>query len=366
MIDHVEEVQTSPLGTANQNLRDDKKLTRKRQVHREAWKQNVRKRKREGGMPYEDIKGKAHRERSVQGQCGKVQCRLKCAAKINYVDQSNIHKKFWTLSDARKSEFYNKFIERVEKQRCRPRMLPAPNAENAFKKFSLKYYLQIGEEKIKVCKSFFINTLDISARRISYFFEKNNIDESFGTTISPKRGRHAKRVTPNLKLEEVRNHINSFPRVESHYCRASTNKEYLESKLNITKMHKLYCELFPDPVKINVYRKIFETEFNIAFHKPKKDRCDTCEEFKQSPPTSEEEVLREALHKKSKTECKTEKDTDKRISCDSTMILSFDLENVFLLPKANVSNFFYRRKLAVYNLTGYCSLNKKNLLRYLE
>lgn len=34
------------------------------------------------------------------------------------------------------------------------------------------------------------------------------------------------------------------------------------------------------PVPFCVYRKIFCNSFNIAFHKPRKDRCDTCEEMK--------------------------------------------------------------------------------------
>ena len=39
--------------------------------------------------------------------------------------------------------------------------------------------------------------------------------------------------------------------------------------------------------------------------------------------------------------------------------MCFDLENVFALPRANVSNFFYRRKLNVFNMTAHCSVDKQ-------
>jgi len=36
------------------------------------------------------------------------------------------------------------------------------------------------------------------------------------------------------------------------------------------------------------------------------------------------------------------------------------MQNVFALPQANVSNFFYKRKLNVYHLTGHCSISKQS------
>jgi hypothetical protein len=40
-------------------------------------------------------------------------------------------------------------------------------------------------------------------------------------------------------------------------------------------------------------------------------------------------------------------------------VLCFDLQNVITVPRANVSNMFYKRKLNVYNLTGHLSLSRK-------
>ena len=47
---------------------------------------------------------------------------------------------------------------------------------------------------------------------------------------------------------------------------------------------------------------------------------------------------------------------------DDMCIIIFDLENVITLPKAEISSFFYKRKLSLHNLTahtakrGYCAI----------
>lgn len=63
-------------------------------------------------------------------------------------------------------------------------------------------------------------------------------------------------------------------------------------------------------------------------------------------------------HRMYKCAAKTERDLDRQNEDKSTAIISYDLQNVFCLPKAEVSNFFYKRKFLVYNLTGHCNLNK--------
>ena len=102
---------------------------------------------------------------------------------------------------------------------------------------------------------------------------------------------------------------------------------------------------------------MFNTGFNIAFHFPKKDRCDKCEEIKANQrPTHEEQADYDA-HIRGKLETKEERDRY-RASID-TFAVCFDLENVFALPRANVSNFFYRRKLNVFTMTAHCSVDKR-------
>ena len=58
-------------------------------------------------------------------------------------------------------------------------------------------------------------------------------------------------------------------------------------------------------------------------------------------------------------ETKTERDKDRKDK--SKFTVCFDLQNVLALPTADVSNFFYRRKLNVYHnvMTAHCSGDKR-------
>lgn len=85
----------------------------------------------------------------------------------------------------------------------------------------------------------------------------------------------------NLVLE----HINQFPKIESHYCRRDSQKHYLSSDLNISIMYGLYTDDFCtekgiQPVSKFVYQRIFHTiEPSLAFYVPKKDRCFYCNAY---------------------------------------------------------------------------------------
>ena len=67
---------------------------------------------------------------------------------------------------------------------------------------------------------------------------------SVGVCQDDNRGKYVIRPneTPEADLQKVRQHINSFDRIESHYCRKQSQKEYLAGSLNISKMYSLYCE----------------------------------------------------------------------------------------------------------------------------
>jgi hypothetical protein len=43
-------------------------------------------------------------------------------------------------------------------------------------------------------------------------------------------------------IVSVEEHIATFPKVSSHFCRKDTSKLYLDSRLNVVKMHRLYIE----------------------------------------------------------------------------------------------------------------------------
>lgn len=85
----------------------------------------------------------------------------------------------------------------------------------------------------------------------------------------------------------------------------------------------------------------------MGFLLPKKDRCDTCEKYKLIENKTEKDKSLYDLHVKNKSEGKIERDFDRNTykSGHSTAVLCFDMQNVFALPKAEVSNFFYKKSL---------------------
>ncbi|KAK4883904.1 hypothetical protein RN001_000175 [Aquatica leii] len=129
------------------------------------------------------------------------------------------------------------------------------------------------------------------ARYAAGFYSFKKKDDSITGTVTPdKRGKHTNRpfVILDSVKQEVREHINLFPKVPSHYCREKTNKLYVEDGLTISKMYRLYTTWANEKQLISLaterqYRDIFNTEFNIGFFKPKKDRCDICADFKLKP-----------------------------------------------------------------------------------
>ena len=108
-----------------------------------------------------------------------------------------------------------------------------------------------------------------------------------------------------------------------------------------------------------MYRSIFNTEFNIEVHRLKKDRCDKCESMKMNPSPNSYEKMEYEIPMINKAEINEERNHDRLDK--SNCVICFDMENVFSLPTANISNFFYKRKLTVFHLTAQCSISKKKL-----
>jgi hypothetical protein len=101
----------------------------------------------------------------------------------------------------------------------------------------------------------------------------------------------------------VHQHIKSFPKQESHHCRPSTARQYLDASLNVQKMYALFCEDFENEVphmKLHKYRQVFNEDFNLGFQQPRNDRCDRCEEFKMNQNPSADDVESFSKHESDK------------------------------------------------------------------
>ena len=370
----------------------ERRLTRKRSRNEGEWAKNKRKKFRQAGKAYVDSRGK-------QKECRKPNCRrscfgkcnFKCSEKINPEWQKALFNSFWQLSDIEKQHFYAKTTEQV--QVCNQEIKtsrPASSADPAIaeglttrntdddsqmlvenqdttvrnsatqtesrKKWSIKYFLPSdNNQNIRVCKKFYLATRDVSQRRISYFHETK---QACGLPRPRMWGKHVARAastTPDPLRDSIRKHISSIPRIDSHYCRARTAKEYIDGSLNIKQLYEHYVterqQNGADIAKEWMYRDVFNHDFNIAFQRPKSDRCDECEAFKMNQNCSHDEISKHNKHVQSKISTKQQRDSDRQITSNEVAVICFDLENVLSLPRAEISSFFYKRKLNVYNLT---------------
>lgn len=345
-----DEVQVRPvhLHTRTGNI-----LTRKRKCNPSNWKRNVRKKSRQSGEEYVDSRGKKQDARSVKTKKDCSKCKFRCSANISEEDRAAIFKEFWGMVDNDKLHFYGKTTS--QESTSRPTAAGTASRRNR----SIRYSLPLDSQNVRVCKVFYLSTLDINHKRVQlYHTNKQNM---CGTPVNLKWGMSKNNVVPQEVKDGISAHINSLPRVESHYNRANTKKEYLADGLNIPILYEEYVEKCNEagttPGKVHLYREIFNANFNIAFHVPKKDRCDTCEEMGKNENPTEEDKRKHEKHLAGKLETKTERDKDRNENNKFT--ICFDLQNVFALPTAEVSNFFYKRKLNVYFMTAHCSADKR-------
>lgn len=356
-----------------------KKNSRKRIRNPSCWEKNVRKKNRNEGKEYINTKGETVSEKKVQ----KVDCRkcyFKCDQKFNLEERQLIFQSYWeTSSFERQRDFINQNVHRVKVQNRKKKKImmkpltgdllaengtPRPpeekdETENCRRRNTYQYFLPKDNVLIRTCKKFFLATLDIKEKPV--FNSKNNENELSGIAKRDGRGRHpSHRKTSDEALEIIRNHINSFPQMESHYCRQNSKKKYLDSNLNLKKMFDLYLEFCEEkkkvPVKIHVYREVFNKEFNLGFHKPKKDSCLTCEKYRNME-VEKKELYQEEFnrHQENKNLARQAKQADKEKAMEDASLKCFtmDLQAVLYSPCSNVSNFYYSRKMATYNFTIY-------------
>ena len=273
---------TKPATNVTLNTTDEgKHKSRKRTKNTDLWKRNVLKRRRNQGLEYKTEKGELKRARIIKAGCGPT-CRYKCHELFSDSDRQKIFHWFWNLSDINKQRnFIAKFaVQQIKKQ-----------GSSLRRKHSVSYSFPTPGQTTglcsrKVCKTFFLDTLSVSERYVTTTHSKLN----YGIVADDNRGTHLNRPhkTSSEQLDFVRAHIESFPTMESHYCRKDSQKEYLSPDLNVSKMYALYKEACQEKsithVSLPIYRKVFNNEYNISFHRPIKDQCDICVAYKNSLP----------------------------------------------------------------------------------
>lgn len=229
-----------------------------------SWDRNRKKLCRESGKEYKTSSGKVAPARKAQEvDCSK--CRRNCTNLISVESQIQINSEFWAIANKRlQSQFLINLVVNTKKSSTQ-------TDKKSRRTCSWKYFLPYKSDKVRVCKNFFLSTLDISEARI-----RTIIKEGSPSLVAPadRRGRHRANQRPEETRDIIRKHIKSFKALPSHYCRQSTKYQYLASDLNMKIMYEMYTE----------HCLLNDSEFNLKFHKPRKDWCDKCFIFKNANP----------------------------------------------------------------------------------
>ncbi|KAB0793756.1 hypothetical protein PPYR_13376 [Photinus pyralis] len=351
------------------NIANVRKRKKKRLSDPTSWKYNINKKNREKGTVYMGRKENKFdvmkNERAMKERCQCVhkltkmgnEMSIQCY-KLTNEDRKSIFFKFWYLSWAEKKRYVSARVYKKSTKRARNRNDPEVSQRTS----SYTYLLRTTKEQIRVCKVMFCNTLGVSIRTISEWV-KNELtspaknDQDQHTTTSAEK-RHDRFKQEKIKLKRF---LDYLPKLESHYCRKSSTKLYLEplfkAKSEVYALYRDWCvEEKINPLCSATFSNTFE-DLNLSLFMPKKDECDVCVGYKTK--NVEETVYMEHIAKKE--EARAAKANDKN---SKNRVFTMDLQSVLLCPRSNVSALYYRTKLIVHNFTifdmhskdGYCYL----------
>lgn len=329
------------------------------------WKDVKRKELKNLGREYTNRKGEIKEEKKMKPPCSS-KCIKKCSENIEETEREYIFKCYWELgSHERQWDFISKFVSSHEPKRIKAK---GPNRSRI-----MKYTLPTSNDSksVAVCRTMFLNTLSISEKPVRTLFDKQSSVNENVHKVTDLRGRHRnrpKKLSDNI-LNSVKDHVNALAPVESHYCRKSSSKKYLDGQLSYKRLHLLYLEWFDEKIygskkaTLRQYQDIVNSNFNIAFYTPKKDQCDKCHAYKNIKEPTEQQKTEQEIHLQYKTLARSLKEINKTEAekCQNGEIVTacFDMQKILTCPFGNVSIFYYKRKLNLYNFTVY-DMSQKN------
>ncbi|XP_065204694.1 uncharacterized protein LOC135834675 [Planococcus citri] len=227
-------------------------------------------------------------------------------------------------------------------------------SETPRKKIVTQYLVRTLDCKVLVvCAKTFRSITGLTRGRL------NGVSKHFFTTGNSKpEQRGGSRITPQqIEItESIVEFIKKFKVEESHYGRGKSAREYLPPELNVSIMFNMWlnernaCDL---PIaSLKKFTKVFKKRFNLAFLSPKVGVCSHCEQLKGKLKSNINVEENRALLDLHKAQAKQFYDILRESAAeDSTLTITFDMQQVQPLPKTNIGEAYYSRQLGLYNLT---------------
>ncbi|KAK5642954.1 hypothetical protein RI129_009121 [Pyrocoelia pectoralis] len=358
--DDVQNDNTDSEAVDNKMNEDIQKKTRsnKWDINKKVWSDNKNKKRRERGKKYlgrKKVDDKIKYDIQKENRKMKPRCNCKRSLSTNSVmrcnqftenDRTKIFQKFWKTMDwGEKKVYIRLMMEETKTIRYRNRK----DDNMSKRKVSILYSMNKGDSKLRVCKNMFLNT-----------HIQRDSEESSPEFMSRKQ--EARMLSLKPRVANLEQFFESLPKMESHYCRSTSKKLYLEPIWTSKRcLHKMYCNVWCvekniQPLSIYAFEKYFDKN-NLGLFMPRKDQCETCIAFKTGNIGDDEYHL----HRIKKQEAQVEKEKDKN---SNNMVFTVDVQAVLLSPRSNVSSLYFRTKLITHNYTlynlksrdGYCFL----------
>ena len=281
--------------------------------------------------------------------------------------REKLFEQFWALPSWAAKAAYIKGSTNTRKPKRRRK-----ESDVSWKQESHDCFLQNDEgANVRVCRSFFLATLCIGRDSFQRWVKNGlqEIEEDTDGDAVHSEDEVSVPDQPNMKTthkvrrQHVVEWLDQVPKVPSHYCRASSQRVYVEATFrSVSHMYRIYSTWCIEHSYETVSRQIFATmleEKKISIHSPRKDQCDTCCKYKVGQ--IDEQVYQ--AHREKQQEAREAKQKAKDSANQSKLVVTMDLQSVLLVPNIQASASYYKTKLQVHNFTLY-SLNDEEVTLY--
>lgn len=342
--------------TTKKKLSKEARIAKKQLIKRK----NDSKKNRETGQDYlgyrrfgSTIKQDVNRSARQQlDTCSSKFCQRSAVRHCNSFSQTertSIFQYFWKMNWSQKKFFVCNLIE-----------------SNSSKKKT--YYLTKSDnKKLQVCRNMFLNTFGIKAKMVRGWLN-SRIEFGFFENPNDVQQRKVEKMQQSETFKEnqrrknyLRDFLVRFPKLESHYCRKDSEKEYFQTEhRTITSLYEDYsnfCGIDNEKVlSITTFSNMIK-ELNYSLFKPRKDQCDTCVAYKVGN-ISEAEFR---SHRAEIEICRKQKEKDVEDGLlGLCILLCQDVQAVQLCPKLLASALYFKLKLQVHNFTIYDIISHKS------
>lgn len=321
----------------------------------------------EGGMRHDtkkSMQAAAVFERQTICKCKKL-----CPTNIDAVRQREIFDTYYDELDwSQKTLFIRSCVKTspiAEKRSMYPILT------NKSRHFNCIYnFIDHNGISIEVCRDFFLKCLQIKPTRL---YRALSTSLKNPTAIDQRGRQPSKNKTTQERRDDVMHFIDQIPAYESHYGRKQTERKYLCHTLNMKTLYGEYVRVMQlrekKPVKENIFRTIYHTEYNLSFKKRHTDNCKICDELNAQFNSTvtlpaqkirlEEEKANHLLLVEQRN-CLFRSDIEAAMeSNDRTAVLTFDFQKTLETPSISTSISFDKRQLWTYNLCIYDEIVRK-------